>query len=158
MSRKNLFLDTEPLLLLLVGMYDKKLVGSKRLKKHVEIDFDILVQFIRYRNVYTTCGVLAEASNFSKQIIRGKNFYNFIEKIKEELEKVDETFIPKNEVIKSKEFPHLGYADTSLVAAAKRKNGEILTGDWVLYSVCNNKIGLKATHMDELEEFRYILE
>ena len=157
LSRKILFLDTGPLLLLFLGMYDKKLIGSKRLEKYDDVDFDILVQFIRYRKIYTTCGVLAETSNFSKQKIKKKKFYDFIEKIREELEKLDETFVPKNKIIKSEKFSKLGYADTSIVIAAKTENGEVLTGDWPLYSVCEN-LGIKATHLDELKEYRDILE
>ncbi len=67
--RKTIITDTSPLLLLLIGSYDKSIIkGFKRLSRYDSDDFELLFQFVATRKVIVTPQILAEVSNFAKML------------------------------------------------------------------------------------------
>ena len=68
-KKKPIITDTGPLLLLLIGAYDKNTIkGFKRLSMYDSVDFDLLLEFVAKRKVMVTPQVLAEVSNFAKEL------------------------------------------------------------------------------------------
>ena len=146
-----IFIDTGPLLLLLVGTFNKDLIGNaKRIKEYSINHYDILIQYLAGRKINVTPGVLAEVSNLANSI-KNFQFEEFIEQNLSSLNELGECFISKNIIINSKEFPSMGYTDTSIILSAIEEKGEVLTGDQSLVLRCH-KLGLKATHMDYIED------
>jgi len=150
-KRKPLFIDTSPLLLLLVGTYKPEMIGkARRLNDYKPIHFNILLQFLAQRRIFITPGVLAEVANLADHTANGKFFKEFVEVNSDALKKMEEHYVHKNNILEKSEFARIGYTGTSILAAAEEKDGEVLTSEYPLYSRCK-KLGLDATHMDQLK-------
>ena len=67
------------------------------------------------------------------------------------LKTMDEIYISKNTILDSDEIFKFGFADTSIIFAAKNTDGGVLTKDYRLYSYCQ-KLGLRAYHLDHILE------
>jgi len=146
---KPIITDTSPLLLLLIGLYDKNVIESfKRLSRYDSYDYDLLLQFITRRKIIVTPQVLSEVSNFANRLKPNK-FSEFIEENKPTLEKIDEKYIPKTDILASQEIVKFGFTDTSIILAAKETNALVLTDDYALLGKCK-KIGLDTMPMDEI--------
>jgi len=153
-----IFIDTGPLLLLLIGIYDKELIGSaKRVNKYKQIHFDLLFRFLVRRKVLVTPGILAEVSNFSKQVVGSKKFNEFVKSNLEDLRSLGECHISKDIIIETDEFLRFGYTDASILLAIRENRASIITDDYPLYSKCK-KIGINCTHINMLEELADTLE
>ncbi len=138
-------IDTSPLLLLLMELYDKNATDNfKRLSEYDSDDYDLLYQFVAKRKIIVTPQVLSEVSNFADQL---KNrFSEFIEENRPNLEKIDEKYITKAEILTSPEVVKFGFTDTSIILAAKENNALVLTDDFPLCNICKRN-GLDAKHM-----------
>lgn len=146
---KPVIADTSPLLLLLIGLYDRNVIEEfKRLSsKYDSEDYDLVFQFIAKRKIIVTPQVLSEVSNFAEEL---KNkFSEFIEGCRTILEKIDERYIAKTDILASQDLVKFGFTDTSIILAAKETNALVLTHDYRLQGKCK-KIGLDAIHMDEI--------
>ncbi len=146
---KPVITDTSPLLLLLMGFYDKSAIGDfKRLSpKYESDDHELVFQFVARKKIIVTPQVLSEVSNFAEGL---KNkFSEFIEGNRITFEKIDERYITKNDILASKEVAKFGFTDTSIILAAKETDALVLTADHRLCEKCR-KIGLDAIHMDEI--------
>ncbi len=147
--------DTSPLLLLLVGMYDQRLIGKfKRVRKYTTTDYEFLFQFLERKKVLVTPQILAEVSNLTMGL-KEKRFSEFIEKNKENLKRVKEKYIAKDEIIETKELLRFGFTDVSIILAAKEQKAMILTEDYPLYNRCK-KEGLKVKHLQEIMTLKEI--
>ncbi len=127
--------DTSPLLLLLMGLYDEKIIAKfKRLSEYNSEDYKLLLQFTARRKIIITPEVLSEVSNFAKEL---KNqFSEFIEGNRQILEKIDENYVPKNDILDSQEVLRFGFTDSSIILAAKHTNALVLTDDHPLWGKC----------------------
>lgn len=146
---KPIITDTGPLLLVLMGLYDINAIEDfKRLSsKYDSEDYDLVFQFIAKRKIIVTPQVLSEVSNFAEGL---KNkFSEFIEGNRTTLEKIDEKYITKTNILASQEVIKFGFTDTSIILAAKETNALVLTDDHPLWGKCK-KIGLDTMHMDEI--------
>lgn len=149
-KRRPIFIDSSPLLLLLVGAYDENLIGRfKRVDRYSRNDFNLLVQFLVKRRVLVTPGVLAEVSNLAMELGL-ERFQRLVDHNIEGLKKMGESHVAKNIILEAPEFKKVGATDTSLVVAAKEGDGEILTADHPLCSRCRT-MKIPVTHMMELE-------
>lgn len=157
--KKPIITDTSPLLLLLIGSYNKNTIKSfKRLQEYDQDDFDLLFQFIAKRKVLVTPQVLAEVSNFAKQLKNDKDaFSEIIERNRAILEKICEKYIPKNDILGSQELGRFGFTDTSIIAAAKENDALVLTDDFPLWGICKRK-GLDTMHMNEILGMKEIFD
>lgn len=155
--RKPIITDTSPLLLLLMGLYDKNAIEEfKRLSKYDSDDYDLLFQFTAKRKIIVTPQVLSEVSNFAKELKQNK-FSEFIEGNKPTLEKILEEYIPKVNILASKEVVKFGFTDTSIILAAKENNALVLTDDFPLFGVCK-KIGVDTMLMMEIQSRKEIFK
>lgn len=147
--RKPIITDTSPLLLFLIGLYDKNAIKNfKRLSpKYDSEDYDLVFQFIAKRKIIVTPQVLSEVSNFAEGL---KNkFSEFIEGNRPTLEKIIEKYVPKTDILASQEVIKFGFTDASIILAARETNALVLTDDHPLWGKCK-KIGLDTMHMDEI--------
>lgn len=149
--KKPIITDTSPLLLLLIGSYDKNTIkGFKRLSKYDSDDFDLLFQFVATRRVIVTPQILAEVSNFAKELKNSPDaFPEIIGKNKALLEKICEKYIPKNDILGSQELVRFGFTDASIIVAAKENDALVLTDDFPLLGICKRN-GLDTKHMKEI--------
>ena len=155
--RKPVITDTSPLLLLLMGLYDKNAIEEfKRLSKYDSDDYDLLLQFIAKRKIIVTPQILSEVSNFAKELKQNK-FSEFVEGNKSNLEQILEEYIPKVNILGSKEVVKFGFTDTSIILAAKENNALVLTDDFPLFGVCK-KIGVDTMLMMEIQSQKEIFK
>ena len=142
---KPIIFDTSPLLLLLMGIYDKNAIsGFKRLSEYDADDYELLMQFAYNRKIIVTPHVLSEVSNFADRL--KDKFSEFLECTKMTLNRIDEKYIPKNIILSTPEVIKLGFTDISIIIAAKENNALVLTNDFPLYGMCK-RVGLDAMHV-----------
>ena len=142
---KPIIFDTSPLLLLLMGIYDKNAISSfKRLSNYDADDYELLFQFAFKRKIMVTPHVLSEVSNFADRL--KDKFSEFLESNKLTLNKIDEKYISKTYILSTPEVNKFGFTDVSIILAAKENNALVLTDDFPLYGVCK-KIGLDTMHV-----------
>jgi len=152
--KKPIITDTSPLLLLLIGSYNKNTIKNfKRLSKYNSDDYDLLFQFVAARKVMVTPQVLAEVSNFARELKNNPDTFSEIIKInKSLLEKIYEKYIPKDDILASQELFKFGFTDISIIVAAKENDALVLTDDYPLSGICKKSKGLDAMHMSEIRE------
>jgi rRNA-processing protein FCF1 len=121
----------------------------KRVKSYNEEDFDILIQFLARKRVFVTPGVMAEVSNMAMEL-KGDGFTRLVETNIDSLKRLGEFYVAKDVILEAPDFKKLGVTDTSILIAARKNKGEILTADHHLCSRCKTQ-GIQATHMMELQ-------
>ncbi len=145
-----LVIDTIPLLLFLVGVYDPSYLRSfKRLNTYgyEEKHFEILNSFLlRTGRIAVTSSVLSEISNILQN---DKHFLEILDLSMNFLMELDEMHIEKNKILSSGEFPKLAFTDTSILITAKDHRGSILTRDRGLWGACRGQ-EISALHLDDV--------
>lgn len=117
----SVLIDTNLLILLIVGLYNKDLISvHKRTKEFMPKDFDLLVKCIRgYKILWVTSHCLAEVSNLIRQTNKKQAkelmacFSNYVANTKE-------SHIPKEIIFKNGILTRLGVADTGFIIKSKR--------------------------------------
>ena len=135
----SVLIDTNLLLLLIVGLYNKDLISvHKRTKEFMPKDFDLLVKHINgYKILWVTSHCLAEVSNLIMQTN---------EKLAKELmtcfsgfvAEAKESHIPKEVIFKNGISTRLGIADTGIIIKSKRVTC-VFTVDFDLYNDILNR-------------------
>lgn len=125
--------DTNILLLLLIGLIDKNLISTfKRLNTFIEEDFETLERFLsNYQNVFTTPTILAEVSNLSNSLYGKyqKKLYLILKKFTNQHAK--EIYKNINTYNSSKSFQKFGVTDSNITKVAK-DGPLVLTDDFPL--------------------------
>lgn len=157
---KVIVIDTIPLLLFLIGAYDKNLILTfKRLNTYgyTYEDFRILKEFlIRTDVIVVTPGVLSEVSNFA---FGCEHFSDLLEKNMKYLMLMKESYAPKEIILESKEeLFKFGFTDASLIIAAKNNGGEILTRDYRLSQYCQKKLGIGALNLEDILKIKELFK
>jgi len=149
----EIVLDTNSFVVLLVGMYDRRLLGkvlSQNRFNGINLNdlYFCLEEFLRHRRIILTPQVLVETGNIienrcSKDTFKGiiLEFMNFL------VNGIIEVYIHKNDLLENKKIQDFGFADISVFEASKDRS--LITGDWRLYSYCSNK----RREVISLEEF-----
>lgn len=135
-KREGIFVDTELLLLYIVGTFDLNLIRNfGRTSKFSEEDFLLVSRFIELFDVkITSPHILTEVSNF---IGNKKELHLFL---KEYLKFVDEKHLNSVEIAENEAFINFGLADTALSHIAKNSY-LVFTNDNPLYGfLLNSKI------------------
>ena len=143
---KEIIIDANVLLPLLIGLYNKRELGKFNYR---EEDFALLVEFLRnFDRKVVTPQVLAEISNLAATKLKAK-FPDFIKNSIRTLMTLKERYMNKNDILqKEKEVQDFGITDTSLIEAVNRDR-LLLTADGTLFGYCsNNKI--PVIHLDTL--------
>src|SRR5688572_366905 len=116
---KGVVIDTNLLLLLLIGLYDiTQIEKHKRIKKYSKSDYDKLLILIRHFSdkIFTTTNIVTEVCNLSDNYNTETEycFFQFIEKVLKTYEEQNEKSIDLIDSNKTA-FYKLGIADTSII-------------------------------------------
>ena len=153
-AEDGILLDTNVLLLFLVKQIKPDLIGGKRLEAYGQQDAELLVAYVKnFSKILTTPHVLAETSNFIRQIVKGKMQSAFLTLL-HPLFCLDEGALRECTVqgqdIETRFFVRLGLTDSGLVACSKRGH-LILTSDLDLHiaAASSGAHSINFTHMRE---------
>lgn len=147
----SLILDSNLLLLYLVGFVDPKLIGSyKRTSQFVPEDFELLKKFVeRFRVVKTAAGILAETSNLGGAM-KGDYLRGFRFAMRRFVEGAQESYQPAVEIVSHESFCGLGFTDTDILQLASRET-LVLTDDFDLWGRLSAK-GLHTINFTHLRQ------
>jgi len=145
----SVLLDTNLLLLLIVGLYDKDLIEKhKRTNIFTKDDFELLIKCIaECQVIWVTAHCLAEVSNLLKQSNRNKD-NQLVSYLAEVTSKFRESHIKKEIIYKKDCFSRLGVADSGITVKAKRVDC-VFTVDFDLYNEIS-KLGYKVINFNHL--------
>ncbi|MGB5685752.1 MAG: hypothetical protein WBM35_08070 [Candidatus Electrothrix sp.] len=145
----SVLLDTNLLLLLVVGLYDENLIENhKRTSNFTKEDFALLKKSIAHcRVIWVTSHCLAEVSNLLKQNRANRN-NKLMAFLNESVSQFKESHIEKTIVFKQECFSRLGVADSAITVKAKRVD-YVLTVDFDLYSEIL-RLGYNAINFNHL--------
>ena len=129
----SVLIDTNLLVLLIVGSVDRKLIEKhRRTRQFVTRDYDELCMLLApYDEIWITVHCLAETSNLLKQTDSGR-VRDLMRKLAVFCSQARESYLPKERVTADDHFVRLGVADTGFVQKAKRVDQSI-TVDLDLY-------------------------
>lgn len=144
---REIVIDTGPLLLYLVGSYDKRYLSRFSYDEH---EFLLLIRFLSgFKKVIVTPQVLAEASNLAKRRLKEEHYQIFICRSIVLLAGIWEEYVAKDEILKRSELPRFGTTDASLLSTVDRDK-LLLTDDAPLFWYCSGK-DLPAMHLDGIK-------
>lgn len=154
-AETGIFLDTNVLLLFLVNQFMPRLIGIERLKAYRQCDADLLTGFVgRFARVLTTPHVLAETSNFARQMVKGRLQTEFLGWLHPlfcaQGQRSFSQTTPDGHDIDKHLFARLGLTDAALVASANIRN-LLLPADLDLHVATLTQGGhsINFTHMRE---------
>lgn len=129
----TLLIDTNLLLVLLVGAQDRRQVPRfKRTSAYTAEDYDLLAAFVgAFRETVVTPNVLTEVSNLAGQLsepLRSRVFAG----LAAFATLTAERYVPSRSAVEELDFLRLGLADVSVLLAAQ-ENVAVLTDDLALY-------------------------
>lgn len=133
-TRGTLFVDTNLLLLLLVGALDADQVERfRRTRKYSREDYALLATFVdKYARMLTTPNVLTEVSNLLGQLAEPLRRHAWVA-LGVMAADFDERFRASKELFAEPHYPVLGLADVSIIAVLE-KGVTVLTDDLGLYA------------------------
>lgn len=146
----TLFIDTNLLLVLLIGVLDPAQIERfKRTKDYGRKDFELLRAFVgNYDRLLTTPNILTEVSNFVGQLSEPlrRRAYITLKNLTDST--IEEQYWPTTELTQFPAFPMLGLADVSVFAAAE-SGVTILTADFPLYNRLTSAglVAINYTHL-----------
>ncbi len=154
---KRIILDTNLLLLWIVGLTDRSLIGKHKRTKTFEIaDFDLLVSVLSgYHEIVVTPHILTETSNLLSQTT-ASSATAMRAKLSDFLKTQREEFEPSSDVMKHKTFFRLGLTDCAIIRLVE-KNIPLITADLDLYlaasAVKHNSNVINFTHLRQARMF-----
>ena len=148
---KGILVDTNLLILLLVGSYDEdKILSFKRTQTYTIEDYKFLSIFLsKFKKHIFTPNILTEITNLADSI-NSEPTHSFFQHIKIALSVFSEDSIISKEIMQSKSFLKFGLADA--VNCQLSDKYLILTDDLRLYSYLANQ-GLPAINFNHIRNF-----
>jgi hypothetical protein len=144
---REIVIDTGPLLLYLVGSYDKRYLSRF---SYDEYEFLLLIRYLSsFKKVYVTPQVLAEASNLARRRLKEEQYSIFIRRSIVLLVGLWEEYVAKDEILKRSELPRFGITDASLLSTVDRDK-LLLTDDAPLFWYCSGK-DMPVMHLDGIK-------
>ncbi|WP_157807080.1 PIN domain-containing protein [Algoriphagus formosus] len=146
-------MDTNALILLIVGFIDKALISShKRTSIYEPIDFENLTFLIGdLEKVVTTPNVLTEVDNLLNNFQKGHR-WAYYQVIREIITKSSEKFLEARKVIDFDAFLQLGLTDTGILEICKNCD-LLITGDSKLADYAN-AYGIKVVDLVKIRNNR----
>jgi hypothetical protein len=128
MKRDSYIIDTNLLVLLLIGLYNPGLIKSHKRTSGYNIEDFEMIKFIfdQAERVYITPHILSEISNLTDT---DWNDYNLFNTFKALTESQMEVYTPKGKLLGFQYLPQIGITDTSMYFAAMETNSIVLTAD-----------------------------
>jgi len=126
---RGVLVDTNVLLLLFVGLFDRRLITSfKRTKKFTDDDYDLLSRFLTcFSRIVTTPNILSEVNSLSGQLGEPRRTAYFLD-FARRIQPLDERYLPSSGIAEAECFPRLGLTDSGILQLAK-DNYLVLTDD-----------------------------
>ncbi len=145
---KSVLIDTNLLLLLVIGSIDRRRLDDKNVKCVKEFDsesFGILIEILRgFRKHVSLPNVLSEASNLlvhrGNEVILGASV-----QLARYIDHLDEIYEPSSVMVRTREFYNFGLSDAAIVKIG-RDGVTIVTEDASLYAYLSN-IGVNAINL-----------
>lgn len=135
--KKGILIDTNLLVLFLVGSYDENMVGSKRTTNYVVEDYRYLKTFLEtFEQHFYTPNILTEITNLTDSFNSEPNFY-FFQHVKYILGAFKEHNVSSDEIMELKSFLKFGLTDA--VNCKLSDKYLVLTDDLKLYSYLANQ-------------------
>ena len=131
-ATSGLLIDTNLLLLLLVGRYDPRRVSSfKRTMKYSRREFGLMQEYVsRFKTLWTTPQILTETDNLGRQL--GSHEHKaFAAHVRGFIRDGSEAIINSKQAAEHEVFPRLGYCDTTTLL--KSKDCLLISDDLPLY-------------------------
>lgn len=130
-ATKGLLIDTNALLLYLIGQHDPAYIPVyKRTRKYNLDDFTILSQFVRpFRRLITTLQILAEIHNLS-QSVQESRVRKYFETLVHVLRPATEYYVEKSVLLENSKLPRFGFTDLSILETARSQKVGALTDDF----------------------------
>jgi hypothetical protein len=152
---KGLVLDTNILLVFIVGSADRLAVGKrKRTNQYKPEDFDLLLRLSHqfHDRILTTPNILTEVSNLLGEDATGQEkrlFDEFIHCI----ENIDEKYLPSRQICKLSSFPRLGLTDSGIseIKTMCKDQYLVITDDLKLYTHLT-RLGIDVLNFTHLRE------
>ena len=135
MHRTGTFIDANLLVVLVVGLVDRKLVGKhRRTRTFTPENHDRLLVEIGDLPIFVTPNTLTEASN----LLENPKDTRFLDQLRVLIEISKEIFVDSSTAAQNSAFTRLGLADTALleVVSAERP---LFTVDFALYRAALSK-------------------
>ena len=144
-----MLIDTNLLLVLVVGTYDRGLVERfKRTRAYTADDYDLLASFVAgYAELVVTPNVLTEVSDLAGQL-REPARRQVLAALGLLAMKYSERYFPSRDAARVPEFTRLGLADVTVILAA-REDVAVLTDDLPLY-LRLSALALRAVNFNHL--------
>ena len=130
---RGAIIDTNLLLLLIVGACDLSAIGRGRLQKYTINDYNLMMRIFRLLDrIIITPNIMTETDNLARQDIVDKSrLANVVCNI---FNKVSEIYRPSNSAVGSREYEKVGLTDTHLLTMAS-EHYLTITDDLPLYHI-----------------------
>lgn len=130
MPAAEAFIDTNLLVLLVVGSVDREQVGKhRRARAFTPDDYDLLLQVIgALERVFVTPNTLTEASN----LLESRSDCRFLKRLRLVVEGSEEVVVASVNAVRHTEFSRLGLADIVLLKSVSARR-PLITTDIDLY-------------------------
>jgi len=134
----GLIIDTNLLILLLVGYYDIDFIKTcTKTNEYDKSDFIYIASIIKELKpkIIVTPHILTELSNLTfKKMLSGDKFNKYFQEVCALLELADERHIGKDTIMRdSKLLASFGFTDLSIIEAAKKHGYAVITDDNPFY-------------------------
>lgn len=129
----GIIVDTNLLLLLLIGSHNPTLISSfKRTTRYTSLDFDILVEALAlFSSLLTTPHILTEVSNLAGQL-GDPGRQEVMRDLAEMIPILSELTVPAEEAAANPAFPRFGLTDVAILQQAGAGKYLVLTDDFRL--------------------------
>ncbi|MGC2111256.1 MAG: hypothetical protein WA655_17205 [Candidatus Korobacteraceae bacterium] len=148
-NRQGVLLDSNLLLLLFLGGYDQRQIGTNRLAAFAGDDYDLIQALVdRFSPLITTPNILTEVSNLSGSIPEGQRksyFASFAERVAW----FDEQHVSSSTALQSR-WARFGLTDAVIAEIAKRRC-LVITDDFAL-SQSLQSAGIEALNFNHIRE------
>ena len=133
------FIDTNPLVLLVVGRVGRDLISKhSRLRAYTAEDYDLLLNLIgRVERLFVTPNTLTETSNLLGQHGEPERSY-FFEMLRSLIQRAEELVVASSVASSNSEFIRLGLTDAALIESVT-EDTPLLTVDLDLFSAAMEK-------------------
>lgn len=148
-----IFVDTNALILLIVGLIDKSLISShKRTSIYDSVDFDNLAFLIGdLEKIVTTPNVLTEVDNLLNNFQKGHR-WTYFQLLRELIFKSNEKYLQSKLCLDSNALFELGLTDTGVLEICKECD-LLITGDSKLADYAS-AFGIKVIDLVKIRNLR----
>lgn len=150
---RGLLIDTNLLLLLIIGIFDKQFIGNySRLNKYDDEDFEILKVFVgEFNKLIITPHILTELSNLSF-FIKEPKLSEYIQILVKTLKAFHEETLNKDAILNLNLLPKLGVTDSTFIEVAKTKKYLLITDDFDAY-INSQLLKIDAINFNHIRQF-----